>query len=233
MRASRSIVPSERLTEFRLEQRPQATSQESTIATDQRLRLLANGLVELLETAKRELDGDRELAKTSLITASNILHVQIERRSGANGFPRGGLVDWQIVRVRAYIDRNLHRTIHIRDLSAVARRSPAHFSRKFKLSFGESPHAHVRRRRLEEASRLMIESAASLSEIALSAGFSDQSHLSRIFRQAFGQSPASWRRERCIPGEVMSSNRMEARGAREKGGIDILYRAGIQDQQTG
>jgi len=43
--------------------------------------------------------------------------------------------------------------------------------------------------------RLMVISAASLSEIALNAGFSDQSHLSRHFRAAFGQSPASWRRE--------------------------------------
>jgi AraC family transcriptional regulator len=48
----------------------------------------------------------------------------------------------------------------------------------------------------------MITSAASLSEIALSVGFSDQAHLCRLFRQAFGQSPASWRRERGLPGEI-------------------------------
>jgi AraC family transcriptional regulator len=50
----------------------------------------------------------------------------------------------------------------------------------------------------------MITSEASLSEIALSVGFSDQAHLCRLFRQAFGQSPAGWRRERAIPGEVTS-----------------------------
>ena len=159
---------------------------------------LANSLAELLETARRELERDREVAKASLVTASHILQAEIERCSGANRPSRGGLAPWQILRVRAYIDSNLHRTIHIRDLSAVARRSPAHFSRKFKLAVGESPHAHVVRRRLERACHLMMTTAASLSEIALRVGFSDQAHLCRLFRQAFGQSPANWRRERGI-----------------------------------
>src|SRR4029077_19564293 len=132
----------------------------------QQFHLVANSLVELLETARRELELDRELAKASLITASRILHAEIESCSGANGCPSGGLVALQITRVRAFIYSHLHFTIHIRDLSAVARRSPAHFSRKFKLAFGESPHAYVMRRRLEKASHLMMTSAASLSEIA-------------------------------------------------------------------
>jgi len=50
----------------------------------------------------------------------------------------------------------------------------------------------------------MMTSAASLSEIALSVGFSDQAHLCRLFRQAFGQSPANWRRQRGIADEVSS-----------------------------
>jgi AraC-like DNA-binding protein len=173
-------------------------------AADLRLHYLAKGLAKLVETARRELERDREAAKASLATASHILQAEIERYSGANGSTRGGLAAWQIIRVRAYIDNNLDRTIHIRDLSVVARRSPAHFARKFKLAVGESPHAYVVRRRLERACHLMITSAASLSEIALSAGFSDQSHLCRIFRQALGRSPAKWRRERGIPDEVTS-----------------------------
>jgi AraC family transcriptional regulator len=173
------------------------------------VHFLVKSLAKLLETARRELDSDREAAKASLVTASSILQSEIERSSGANGSARGGLAAWQIVRVRAYIDSNLHRTIHIQDLSAVARRSPAHFSRKFKLAVGESPHAYVVGRRLERACYLMMTSAEPLSEIALSVGFSDQAHLCRLFRQAFGQSPASWRRERGIPGEVTSRTGME------------------------
>src|SRR6266700_2879726 len=183
----------------------QTTEPDSSLAADQQFHLVANSLAQLLETATRELARDREAAKASLVTASHILQAEIERCSGANGSTRGGLAAWQILRVRAYIDSNLHRTIHIRDLSAVARRSPAHFSRKFKLAVGESPHAYVvRRRRLKRACHLMMTSAEPLSEIALSAGFSDQAHLCRLFRQAFGQSPVHWRRERGIPGDVSS-----------------------------
>jgi AraC family transcriptional regulator len=163
--------------------------------TDLQFVYLANNVVELLETAKGELERDREAAKASLATASSILQSEIERRSRAKGAGPRALAAWQILRVRAYIDSNLHRTIHIRDLSAVARRSPAHFSRKFKLAVGESPHAYVVTKRLERACHLMMTSAEPLSEIALNVGFSDQAHLCRLFRQAFGQSPASWRRD--------------------------------------
>jgi AraC-like DNA-binding protein len=157
---------------------------------------LANSLALLLEEAKSEFDHDREAARTSLATASSILRSEIERRSGANGSRTGGLAGWQIARVRSYIDNNLHRTIHANDLSAVARRSTAHFSRSFKQAFGEPPHAYIVRRRLEEACHLMLTSSAPLAEIALSVGFADQAHLSKLFRQALGQSPSNWRRER-------------------------------------
>ncbi len=145
---------------------------------------LANSLVQLLETARRELERDPEVAKASLVTASNILQAEVERYSSAGATARG-----------AFIDSNLHRSIHIRDLCAVVRRSPAYFCRKFKLAVGEPPHAYVMRRRLERACHLMVTSALPLCEIALSVGFSDQAHLCRLFRAAFGQSPASWRRE--------------------------------------
>ena len=157
---------------------------------------LANSLAQVLETALREFERDRDVAKAALVTASTLLQAEVERYSSANGSARGGLAPWQIAAcAAAFIDSNLHRPIYIRHLSAVAQRSPAYFCRKFKLAVGEPPHAYVVRRRLERACHLMVTSASSLSEIALSVGFSDQAHLCRLFRAAFGQSPASWRRE--------------------------------------
>ena len=156
---------------------------------------LANSVVELLETAKRELERDRKAAEASLTTASSILQSEIKRRSRTKGARPDALAGWQTARVRAFIDENLHHAIHARDLSAVARRSPSHFSRSFKRAFGEPPHAYVMGRRLERACHLMITSSASLSEMARRAGFSNQAHLCRLFRQALGQSPSSWRRD--------------------------------------
>jgi AraC family transcriptional regulator len=152
----------------------QTTAPEPFVAADRQFHLVASSLAKLLETARRELGHNQEAVKASLVTASRILQAEIERCSGVNGSTRGGLAPWQIFRVRTYIDSNLHRTIHNRDISTIACRSPAHFSRKFKLAVGQSPHAYVVRRRLERACHLMMTSAERLSEIALSAGFSGQ-----------------------------------------------------------
>jgi len=174
---------------------PQDAALDSSSPADLQFGHLAVSLAKLLETAKRELERDREAAKASLVTASSILHSEIERRSRARGARPGALAAWQIARVRAFIDENLHRTIHAKDLSAVAQRSTTHFSRSFKQAFGEPPHAYVVRRRLERACHLMMTSSASLSEIALSVGLCDQAHLCRLFSQAVGQNPSSWKRD--------------------------------------
>ena len=177
-------------------ERSENTALDSSTPSEPQFDYLANSLVQLLETAKQDLERDREAAKAVLAKASSILQSEIERRSGANDSGTGGLAGWQIARVRAFIDKNLHGTIHTKDLSAVARRSAAHFARSFKHTLGKSPHAYVMRRRLEKACHLMISSSDSLSQIALSVGFSDQSHLCKRFKQAIGQSPSNWRRER-------------------------------------
>jgi len=77
---------------------------------------LANSLVLLLEAAKSELEHDQDAARTSLAAASSILQLEIERRSGTSCSRTGGLAGWQIARVRSFIDRNLHKTIHASDL---------------------------------------------------------------------------------------------------------------------
>lgn len=85
-----------------------------------------------------------------------------------------GLTGWQLARVRAYIDKNMYRSIHVKELSAVAHLSVAHFSRAFRVPFGEPPHAYLVRRRLEFVTQLMLTNTDSLCDIALRVEFSGQ-----------------------------------------------------------
>jgi AraC family transcriptional regulator len=78
--------------------------------------------------SRREFEHDREAAKASLATASTILQSEIERHSGARRSRTAGLAGWQIARVRTFIDKNLHRTIHTQDLS-LSRGEPRRTSR--------------------------------------------------------------------------------------------------------
>ena len=169
---------------------------QSSQSIDREFHSLAHTLAQLLEEAGLEIERDWRAAKASLATARSILRLEIERRSSPDTLRNGGLAGWQIARVQSFIEQNLHRPILTTELSAVAQRSTTHFSRSFKLAFGVSPHAYIIRRRLDGACHLMLTSPASLSEIALDVGLSDQAHLCKLFRRAFGQSPANWRRER-------------------------------------
>ena len=49
--------------------------------------------------------------------------------------------------------------------------------------------------RVKAAKQLMTVRDLPLSEIAISAGFANQSHFTRVFSAAVGVSPAAWRRE--------------------------------------
>jgi len=101
---------------------------------------------------------------------------------------------WQVRKVRDYINRHIAGRVLVADLCALVQCSDAHFSRSFKRTFGESPHAFLVRRRVELAAQYMLTTEASLSDIALRCGFSDQAHLCKHFRLAAGQTPAVWRR---------------------------------------
>jgi transcriptional regulator GlxA family with amidase domain len=108
----------------------------------------------------------------------------------------GGLAPGQIRRITRYIEGNLAATIRNRELAAIVRLSPSHFSRAFRGSFADTPHRYVMRRRMERAKALMLTTDASLGRIAAECGFSDQPHFNRLFRGLFGDRPRTWRRER-------------------------------------
>jgi AraC-like DNA-binding protein len=74
--------------------------------------------------------------------------------------------------------------------------SNSHLCRAFKDSLQVSPHAYVIRRRLERAKELMLDTGASLSQIAGDCGLYDQAHFTKLFTRIVGKSPGVWRRAR-------------------------------------
>ncbi len=151
----------------------------------------------LLDEAVHQLQPSREVAQGAIREATWLLRKQIDSEGAREQADGGGrLVAWQARKVRDYIDSHIAGPILVADLCALIGRSEGHFSRSFRRTFGEAPHAFVIRRRLELAARYMLETDTSLSDIALRCGFTDQAHLSKHFRQSMAQTPAAWRRAR-------------------------------------
>ncbi|MBO9651329.1 MAG: helix-turn-helix domain-containing protein [Variovorax sp.] len=107
--------------------------------------------------------------------------------------PRGGLAPGALRRVRKHVEERLAERIELRDLAAIAQLSECHFSRAFKQSTGLPPHRYVMARRIASAARMIQDTSQALAEIALAAGFSDQSHFTRVFVDVMGETPRAYR----------------------------------------
>jgi AraC family transcriptional regulator len=71
---------------------------------------------------------------------------------------------------------------------------PAHLARSFRHHFRCTPGEYVRQLRVDHAREELARSDARLSEIALAAGFSDQSHFTTAFKRLTGLTPAAYRK---------------------------------------
>jgi AraC family transcriptional regulator len=83
-------------------------------------------------------------------------------------------------------------------VSALAREvgvSPVHLTKAFRRWTGHSISDEVRGCRLDFACREMLRADRSLFDIALAAGFYDQSHFCREFRRHIGMTPSDFRRQ--------------------------------------
>ena len=162
-----------------------------------RLREWMHRVISLLDVAVGQLQHQEHPAERVLLEAATLLRLQIHPQAAGQAYDgRGRLLAWQARKVKDYIDAHIAGPVLVGELCALIQRSEAHFSRSFKRTFGESPHAFVIRRRLELAAQYMLDTDASLSDISVQCGFTDQAHLCKLFRQVTGQTPALWRRVR-------------------------------------
>jgi AraC-like DNA-binding protein len=106
---------------------------------------------------------------------------------------KGGLAPASLNRVIQKIEDELTEAISLNDLAKVAGLSVPHFCRAFKQSFGHPPYEFIIRRRIERAKEYLRGSDMTVTEIALSCGFSSSSHFSNTFRREAATSPLEYR----------------------------------------
>ncbi|MBN8233275.1 helix-turn-helix transcriptional regulator [Corallococcus macrosporus] len=99
-----------------------------------------------------------------------------------------------LVRVRELLDAVRGPPPTLAALAREAGVSPLRLGRAFRQAYRCSPAEYLRRSRLERAGRALRETARPLGDIALDAGYCDQSHLTREFRRHLHLTPAEYRR---------------------------------------
>jgi AraC family transcriptional regulator len=80
------------------------------------------------------------------------------------------------------------------EVAAAVGMHPVHLAREFRRHFGCAPGEYIRRLRVEFACRRLASTDTPLIEVALSAGFADQSHFTRTFRRQMRMTPGEFRR---------------------------------------
>jgi AraC-like DNA-binding protein len=98
-----------------------------------------------------------------------------------------------LLRAKDLADARYFEAIDVNDMARAAGLSRAHFSREFRRTFGESPHAYLLTRRLERAAALLRNTDNSVLTICLSIGLASVGSFTTSFTRTYGQSPTAYR----------------------------------------
>jgi AraC-like DNA-binding protein/ligand-binding sensor protein len=145
----------------------------------------------LLETNNYYLCRIQE-AKT-IEELTDILHAIVERMAGDIFSFKGVRHASALRKAERYIWDHYTRRISLQEIAEISGLSAPYFSTIFKEEMGENLSSYLNRLRVEKAGRLLTETGLSLSEIAGSCGFEDQSWFSKIFKNYTGISPGKYR----------------------------------------
>lgn len=151
-----------------------------------------------LKKAQRLLDEMHEEYEQALpgfqtVLLSEFAHlIVLLSRNYSRSIPERGT--WQMAYALAKMERDYAEPVSIAELADSVYLSERHFRRQFEKLYQQTPTAYLQKLRLNAAAQLLLRKELSVTDIALTCGFSDCNYFSRVFRQSFGISPTEYRK---------------------------------------
>ncbi len=93
-----------------------------------------------------------------------------------------------------YIRANFSAPLTLEGIAAHVNTSPTYFSKKFKRATGFGCREYLVNVRLQEASKMLLQTNLSITDIAIRCGFNSSNYFGDVFRRANGVSPAVYRK---------------------------------------
>ena len=119
--------------------------------------------------------------------------VRTYTRTITRDVPDGVLSRRQLEDLSEFVDDALCRTIGIADLASRVGLPPRRFADSFRNTTGLTPYQYIIHRRVNYAKRLLGVRSVPIIEVALLAGFANQSHFTAVFTRLTRMTPGRWR----------------------------------------
>ena len=107
-------------------------------------------------------------------------------------------------RARDLIDREFARPLDVPTMARRALMSPAHFSRRFRAAYGETPYGYLMTRRIERAMAL-LRAGMSVTDACMAVGCTSLGSFSSRFTELVGETPSSYRAHEHLAARAMPS----------------------------
>ncbi len=105
-------------------------------------------------------------------------------------------------RARDLMDRDYAQPLDVPAMARAAHMSPAHFSRRFRAAYGETPYSYLMTRRIERA-KSFLRQGMSVTDTCVSVGCTSLGSFSTRFTEIVGQTPSQYRARDHRDHEVM------------------------------
>jgi AraC family transcriptional regulator len=136
----------------------------------------------------RNWDAFSPLAAEGLVLEVLAVASRLAARAPSAPLPR-----W-LARLEEVLRARFAESLTLTELADLAGVHPVHLAATFRRHRGCTVGDYLRRLRVDHACRRLAGSADPLAEVALDAGFADQSHFTRTFKRLTGLTPAAYRR---------------------------------------